>query len=214
MYDAILFDFDDTLVDTKASKILAIIDYCCAVHGVEVSAQQISACWGIPFRRMMSELTGSAEIHTERYLEISEGYALVPFPESHATLCALAQRLPIGIVTSLARPVLLHSLTALGWHQQLFSVLVAEDDVLAHKPDLRVFEPALQTLRITDDRRHRVVYLGDSLSDGKAALAAGLHFVGIARDTDAERLFDAEGWQYCSSLEEITRSVMQGPSLK
>jgi phosphoglycolate phosphatase len=212
MYEAVLFDFDDTLVDTKGSKIPAIIEYCRTVHGADVSFEQVSHFWGIPFLQMMRELTHCQDIYIERYLEISERYSLMPFPESHITLRALAQRVPIGIVTSVARSVLLHSLAALNWDPQWFSVLVAEDDVEVHKPDPRVFKPALQALQITDARRHTVVYVGDSLSDGKAAISAGLRFIGIARDTKGVRLFEAEGWQWCSSLEEIPRTVMPDDS--
>jgi phosphoglycolate phosphatase len=207
MYKAILFDFDDTLVDTRASKIPAIVDYCRLVHSVEVSSEQVTRNWGIPFMQMMRELTGSQEIHTARYLEISAKYPLVPFPESQSVLAKLAAKWPIGIVTSVARPVLLHSIDALRWNQQWFSVLIAEGDVAVHKPDPGVFEPAFHALQLTDECRERVVYVGDSVSDGKAAISAGMRFIGIARDTERQRLFDIEGWQWSSSLEGISRAV-------
>ncbi len=207
MYKAIFFDFDDTLVDTKSSKAPAIIEYCSSVHGIDVSEHQIAGLWGIPFLRMMRQLTGSTDINIERYLAISEGYSLVPFPESYVALSTLSERVPIGIVTSLARQVLLHSLTALRWPRAWFSVLVTEDDVDVHKPDPRVFDPALRALDIEVAARHQVMYVGDSESDGKAAIAAGLTFVGIARDAERQRLFEIKGWECCSSLEALLHTI-------
>ena len=205
MTKAVLFDFDDTLVDTFQSKIPALIEYCATVHGVTVSIDEIQALWGIPFGEKMRILTKGETVDTKRYLEISEKHPLTPFPESNAVLDALGRRLKIGIVTSLSRPVLLHSLRALGWSESNFSVLVAEGEAPANKPDPRVFEPALASLG--GMQRHEILYVGDALSDAQAATNAGLRFIGVARDPARQAAFRDAGLQWQPSLSEIARAV-------
>lgn len=205
MIKAVLFDFDDTLVDTFNSKIPPICEYCASVHGVTVTADEVKAIWGRPFWETMKFLSKSEQIDTERYLSISEKYPLTPFPESRAVLTTLQSRLDIGIVTSLARPVLLHSLKSLGWGGIHFSTLVTEGDAPGNKPDPRVFDPALASL--SGIQRDEILYIGDALSDAQAASRAGLNFVGVARDSNRQAAFRDAGFQYQTSLSDTTRIV-------
>jgi len=205
MIKAALFDFDDTLVDTFHSKIPAIIEYCSSVHNVAVTRDAIKALWGMPFWEKMKVLTASETIDTERYLTISEKHPLAPFPESEAVLSALQSRVPIGIVTSLARPVLMHSLNALGWDTLRFTVLITEGEAPANKPDPRVFEPAIATLN--GIQRHEILYVGDALTDARAASDAGLRFIGVGRDAQRRESFREAGFQCQPSLSEIAREV-------
>lgn len=203
MIKAVLFDFDDTLVDTYNSKIAPIIEYCASVHGVTVTPGEVTAKWGKPFLEKMRALSGVERVDIARYLSISEKYPLAPFPESYAVLKTLECRLEIGIVTSLARPVLLHSLRSLGWERLRLSAIVTEGDAVANKPDPRVFEPAFGAL--PGIQRGEILYVGDALSDGLAATQAGLHFVGVARDSKRQSAFRDAGFQYSTSLTDVTR---------
>lgn len=205
MIKAVLFDFDDTLVDTFHSKIPAVIEYCDTVHGVSVSPDEVKALWGMPFGEKMGILTKGGTVDPEQYLRISVKHPLVPFPESAPVLDAVGKRAPIGIVTSLSRPVLLHSLQALGWKESNFSALVAEGEGPANKPDPRVFEPALVSLG--GIQRHEILYVGDALSDAQAATNAGLRFIGVARDPGRQAAFREAGLQWQPSLSEIARAV-------
>ena len=205
MIKAVLFDFDDTLVDTVNSKIPAIVEYCRAVHGASVTPDDVRALWGTPFQEKMRILTKSEEIDTSRYLAISERFPLLPFPESEPVLSALRSRVTIGIVTSLSRPVLVHSLGALGWSPSWFTTLVAEGEAPANKPDPRVFEPALSAL--PGIQRNEVLYVGDAVGDGQAAINAGLRFMGVGRDPRRQSNFREAGYQYQPSLTEIARLV-------
>lgn len=202
---AVIFDFDDTLVDTVGSKIPAVIEYCAVAHGVTVTSEEVNSVWGIPFSEKMRHLAQSNEIDTKRYLEISERYPLLPFAESESVLTTLRTRCPIGIVTSLARPVLIHSLCSLGWNPSWFAMMVAEGEAPANKPDPRVFEPVLQSFK--EVAPHSILYVGDALTDGHAAKGAGLRFVGVARSVERQRAFREAGFEYQTSLSEIPRMV-------
>jgi HAD superfamily hydrolase (TIGR01549 family) len=205
MIKNVLFDFDDTLVDTFNSKIPAIIEYCATVHGTSITADQVRSLLGIPFGEMMRALTNSQEIDTQRYLEISQRHPLSPFPESKGVLEALQSRFQVGIVTSLSRPVLVHSLNVLGWNTIPFATLVAEGEAPAHKPNPRVFEPAIQALGSPQPRE--ILYIGDALTDAQAATQAGLRFIGVGRDPQRQAAFTQGGYEWRSSLSDITRTV-------
>ena len=205
MIKAVLFDFDDTLVDTVHSKIPAIIEYCDSVHGVAVTVEEVLSLWGMPFWETMKVLSKADSIQTDRYLAISEKHPLRPFPESEEVVRSLHSEVTIGIVTSLARPVLLHSLNALGWSDIPFSVIVTEGEAPAHKPDPRVFDPALAIL--SDIQPDDITYVGDALSDAKAATRAGLQFIGIAREAQRQAAFGEAGFRWEASLAEIARGV-------
>ena len=53
------------------------------------------------------------------------------------------------------------------------------DDTLFHKPDPRVFEPAIKWLSQHKIKLNQVLYIGDGLQDMKAALGAGFSFLGV-----------------------------------
>lgn len=205
MIKAVLFDFDDTLVDTFHSKIPAVTEYCATVHGVTVSTDEVKALWGMPFGEKMRILTKGETVEPELYLRISAKHPLAPFPESAVVLDAIGRRLKIGIVTSLSRPVLLHSLQTLGWSESNFSAIVAEGEGPANKPDPRVFEPALASLN--GIQRHEILYVGDALTDAQAATNAGLQFIGVGRDSGRQAAFREAGFQWQPSLSEIARAV-------
>jgi phosphoglycolate phosphatase-like HAD superfamily hydrolase len=214
MFDAVLFDFDDSLVDTQASRIPAIIEYCRSVHGVEVSSEEVLHAWGLPFNALMQSLIGSASLSIDQYLDICKRYPLRPFPESVHALQSLSGRSRIGIVTSVAKSILVHSLDSLGWTRGWFSVLLGHDDTKFYKPDPRVFDSGLELLSISPERRKHVLYVGDSLIDAHAAHGAGLSFLGIARDKVRQNAFSMNNSAWRENLNDVSTWVHHAPSVK
>lgn len=203
---AVLFDFDDTLVDTFGSKVPAIIEFCFEEYGLEVRRQEVEALWGRPFKEMIAALNGGRPVDISRYLKVSERYPLKAFSESGSVLDVLGQRYKLGIVTSLSREVLLHSLRHLEWRESRFCALVAEGEAVAHKPDPRVFEPAMMSLAGVS--RGEVLYVGDAVTDALAAQGAGIQFVGIARDLVRRKEFETAGFPCRPSLQEVATEVL------
>jgi phosphoglycolate phosphatase len=202
----VLFDFDDTLVDTYGSKIPAIIEYCQLYHDANPGAEAVARLWGIPFSDMISRLTGGNKPQFEEYLKVSERFPLLAFNESERVLQSLRTKaVGIGIITSLSRPVLEHSLRYLEWNME-FAILVAEGEAPANKPDPRVFNP------VFDAYPHlapsEMMYVGDSLSDATAAIEAGIPFVGVARDAGRRVAFAERGIAHQESLLQIARPLL------
>lgn len=206
MPEAILFDYDDTLVDTLTSRVPAIIEYCQTVQGVSVTKQDIRSIWGVPFNTMMSKLGCQEEVNFEDYLSIARRYPIVPFSETNEALNHLGGKHTLGIVTSVARSVLLADLEYLGWNKK-FEILIAQEDTPYHKPDPRVFEPAKRGLFQLLGREPSLVYIGDAVTDARAAMDAGIPFVGVARSSNKATAFTELGATFKPDLREVALLV-------
>jgi phosphoglycolate phosphatase-like HAD superfamily hydrolase len=211
MKRAILFDYDDTLVDTLGSRIPAIIEYCRAKHGCLISEPDIRKIWGVPFTQMMRNLGCKNEIDPREYMTIADRFPMKPFPESEGVLRRLSQSHVLGIVTSVARDVLERDLAVLRWAPETFSILITEEDTVHHKPDPRVFEKPIKRLEALGVLRSDITYIGDSLGDATAARRAELRFVGIARTSERMELFQAHKIEFRSCLTEIERELVPAP---
>jgi beta-phosphoglucomutase len=99
-----------------------------------------------------------------------------------------AKRSRLGIVSGAARLEIDSVLTAAGL-AELFSVVVAADDVAAGKPDPEGYVLALGLLQLAVDD---VVAFEDSEAGVAAARAAGLSCIAVAGTMPAERLAAAD----------------------
>jgi beta-phosphoglucomutase-like phosphatase (HAD superfamily) len=82
-------------------------------------------------------------------------------------------------------------------------LLQTASDTPHHKPDPRVFAPALARLSACGVEPEATVYIGDSLNDYRAAHGAGLGFVGVHGRTTELAEFERHGVNSVASLREI-----------
>ncbi|MEO8901113.1 MAG: HAD family hydrolase [Polyangiaceae bacterium] len=122
------------------------------------------------------------------------------------TLTSLGERHLVGIVTAAGRNIVERQLHALGIDAASLAVLQTAEDTPHHKPDPRVFEPALAKLAQRGVPPASVTYVGDSLNDYRAARDAGLQFLGILRGTTTEQAFHDAGARTIDSLAELLTS--------
>jgi HAD superfamily hydrolase (TIGR01549 family) len=141
------------------------------------------------------------------YEAANDEFPIEPYPETLRVLRRLRERVAIGIVTSAGRALAARQLERIGLHPGELSVFQAADDTPLHKPDPRVFDPALDVLAAQNVPRDAVLYVGDSLRDFQAARGAGLDFCGVLRGTTTAEEFDAAGARYCQDLEALLGRV-------
>jgi len=201
------FDYDDTLVDTVGSRIPAIIEYCRDVQCIGTSEEEILKIWGIPFKDMMRELGCKQDVVIDEYLSIAANHPIKPFAESEEVLNRLSSRTELGIITSVARSILLRDLDALGWSASKFKEIVAQEDTEYHKPDPRVFDSALSKAKSAGVAPESILYVGNAMSDAEAALSAGLGFLGVARTAAQRELFRSAGVDFSNDLKELCTLV-------
>ena len=114
----------------------------------------------------------------------------------------------IGLVTATTLSNLENDFTTLHISKQLFDYIQTEEDTIYHKPDSRVFEPALKWLAQEGISPNEILYVGDSLNDMKAALGAGLQFLGVHTGLTSQADFRQHQVHGMQRLRELTQLLM------
>jgi pyrophosphatase PpaX len=192
--NAILWDMDDTLLDTLAGRMNALAYAHETLLGEPVDA---IALWrshrGGSLEAMGQRLVGDnwatfARVYRERY------YSLVreirPYDGVEAVLRYFhGADIPMGVVTSKISYGAIEELTTAGL-LGFFHSVVGCDDTDNHKPDPEPVFAALDRMMV--DRYEQVLFVGDSPADIWAARNAGVKSVAALWGTiDAELLLDA-----------------------
>ena len=180
---AVIFDFDDTLVETIDAK-WASHKYIASKHyGKILTDDDIRPHWGKPLRTLVGILYGDQDLDRALAYERSthRQFPKPIFDDTLKVLRAFKQSgMQLGLVTATTRDNLITDLEVTNIPEDLFGYTQTQDDTKFHKPDPRVFDPVkawLDTLRI---KPKETVYVGDGLYDLEAALAAGFEFIGVA----------------------------------
>jgi HAD superfamily hydrolase (TIGR01549 family) len=179
--DAIVFDWDGTLVDTLP----AMLDANARVleeYGLPFDDERYRAAY-IPDWRVMYLRLGVPESAIEaagaRWLELYSAIeTLQPFAGAEAALRRLsAAGHVMGIVTAGDRPVVEDQLERFGF-SELLPVRVCGDDDIAAKPHPAPLLRALEQLGVLERAEH-ATYVGDAPDDMRLAKAVGARGVGI-----------------------------------
>lgn len=175
---AILFDWDNTLVDGWAA-IRAGLNAAFRAFGLrEWSEDEVLANVRRSLRESFPELFG-AEWERARdifYTSVRATHLQVlrPLDGSEALVLAAAAVAPIGVVSNKQGPLLRAEAAHLGW-QQHFRSLVGAGDAQADKPDPAAILLALRPIGLPPSAD--VWYVGDTALDMEAARRAGCRAV-------------------------------------
>jgi phosphoglycolate phosphatase len=175
---AILFDWDNTLVDGWAA-IEAGLNAAFREFGLPLwDRAQVLANVRRALRESFPELFG-ADWERARDIFYAEVRAchlqvLTPMPGAAAALQAGAGRLPMGVVSNKQGPLLRAEALHLGWDRH-FGPLIGAGDAAADKPDPAPILMALDALGLGP--APDIWYVGDTALDMQAARAAGLRAV-------------------------------------
>ena len=209
MTRAILFDFYQTIVDIKTDEtrdhvwnvLAAFLRY----RGGEFSAAKLRDDYQ---QEIHESLDRSHEAHPEvdivrvfetvleqNGVEVASGLGrilgqlfrsltierLALFPESRHVLETLAERYRLGLVSDSQACCIGPELRAMGL-EGLFEVVVISSELGYRKPDPRMFDQALERMRLSHEE---VVYVGDSWErDMAGALASGIRGIWIRRSNE------------------------------
>jgi HAD superfamily hydrolase (TIGR01549 family) len=206
MRRAVLFDYDDTLVGTRACKYLALQAVAQRHYRVELSTARIDEHWGAPYEQLFRSLFAAFEPDIGRaiahYEALDAEFPLHAYPDAERVLHAFAERSLVGIVTAASRARVEQQLTSFRLIRPL-SLLQTAEDTPFHKPDPRVFDPTLAELARRGIERSAVTYVGDSLRDYAAARDAGLAFWGVLGRTTSQEEFERLGVNVVPSLDAL-----------
>lgn len=193
---AVLFDHDDTLVGTIGTKWAQHKHVAKTFYDKELTDDEIKEHWGKPLEELACLLYGTDDVRRamDNILATHEAFPKELFVATIPTLRHIkaAGRL-IGIVTATSRFSFEYDLTLQEVPRELIDYTQTADDTPYHKPDPRVFAPALEWLTAQDVKPSEVVYVGDGLHDMIAAIGAGFSFIGVETGlVTAEQFREAE----------------------
>ncbi len=177
MIKLIIFDFDDTLVDSKRAHLHIDTTTAKKLGLKPVSKEKYFKYYGLPYNEFIEKLYPGVSV--KKYKETS--FALYdpgefkPFPNTEEILDYLGGKYSLGILSSKENGKLKDVLD----HHKLshyFAYIQGREDSVHFKPDGRVFDRILAHFKL---KKEEVAYVGDLASDRDAALNAGIFFVGI-----------------------------------
>jgi HAD superfamily hydrolase (TIGR01509 family) len=180
--DALLFDLDGTLVDTRAANYAA---YAAALAeiGVAIGEDEFNRLAdGRNWRSFLPQILGAAGGRAaEVAARKAELYpALIDQPRPNSELIALARAakgwVPTAVVTTASAGAAGAVLRACGLGD-LFDLVICGDDVTRHKPDPEPYILAAERLGVTPDR---CLAFEDSDAGAASAAAAGVMVIRIS----------------------------------
>lgn len=207
MIKAILFDFDDTLVNTLETKTQALKLTGKKYYGLDLTEEEIRKVWGKPFTQLMKELFKNAEEVgkiIEKYTIERDNFPASSYKDVVKTLKILSKKYLLGLITSHAKSYINKDLKTAGIPKQLFFVVQTEEETAVHKPNPKVFDSVLKLLKKRNINKSQILYVGDTLYDYYAARDAGINFYGLPDRTTPKRKFQAEGARTINTLAELT----------
>jgi len=181
--DAIIFDWDNTLVDSFGT-ITTAFNHTLETFGLPIwSAEEARRRIQRSLRDSFPELFGDhwREARTTYYGHFAAHHLdqLCPMPGAEALLTGLTERgVPLGVVSNKRGGFLRAEAEALGWNR-FFDVLVGAGDAPRDKPDPVAVAYALERMGVAPGPD--VWFVGDAPIDMECARAAGLTAV-LIRD--------------------------------
>ncbi len=196
-YKAVIFDFDDTLVESRLIKWAHHKHVAKKFYNIELSDEAILAHWGKPINTLVTELYQSADTLENMYsnlLSVRDEFRKVAYEGAVDVLKKLIeQKIDVCILSASNKKFLMHDLADFGFPLEAISIIQGADETDVHKPDPKVFIPTFEKLYGKGIEKSDMVYIGDSLMDMQAARGAGIDFIGVTTGLYGEEEFKNNG---------------------
>ncbi|KKT87331.1 MAG: hypothetical protein A2119_01845 [Candidatus Colwellbacteria bacterium GWA2_46_10] len=192
MKKVIIFDYDDTIVDTFSSIYDVDLQVAERLGLRRVTKEEMASLWGIPYRERIKRLHPDTDFeeHERIHFEIYDHSTTKPFEGAVGTLAYLKSKgYRLGIISSRRYKSLVGNLEY--YHLSSFFECVQGEESLEYvKPDPRVFDVAIKYF---GGNQGEMVYVGDHLNDFEAATKSGLDFIAITTGVHTKEDFQRAG---------------------
>ncbi len=182
-YKAVIFDFDDTLFESHLIKWEHHKFVARTFYNVDLTDEDIKQHWGKPFNDLIQILYKNADTVENMHatlLATKDQFPKKLFDATrHVVDSLLNAGIEVGVVSAAHKLHLVDDFERFGFDLDSFFVMQGSDEVDAHKPDPKVFDKSLATLKKKGINKSEVLYVGDSLDDYFAATNAGIGFIGL-----------------------------------
>ena len=194
--EAIIFDFDGTLVDSERityELVSPIVSKYLGRHFTEDEVNNLrGVVWKETFRKWFPDR------YEELNAQISERWAsanpvLPMYPGIEAMLTSLNHRgIRMGIASSREKESLIKSLKRLSI-DKYFETVVGQEDTPVHKPHP---DPLLLAMSLMDVKGDSCIYIGDQVTDIHASRSAGMFSGGASWGEGNESLLKGASPDY------------------
>jgi len=208
-YKAILFDFDETLVEAMNAKWKQHKAAAKQFYNHELTEETIRAYWGMPFEPMIQLFYAhkdTVENMKDNYHSLDDQYPKYPFADTIPVLTYLqSHSYWTGIITSMTKESIIKDMKECAMPYEKLNFIQGSMDSPFHKPDPRVFDTALSMLKKEHILPSQIVYVGDDLRDMKAAKGAGIDFIALPNGLTSKEEFLTHKTHCINSLSDLIR---------
>lgn len=168
---ALIFDWDDTIVETFKGVLDLHHQFLRSKGSAENIENKLKLLWGNPLTKVLAELHPESkleELEKDYYNFVDQSdFVVKPFPYSIQTIKKIKESYPIlGVVSSSPRRGLSKTVSRyFPEAPEIFTFIYCADDSEFHKPDPRVFDKALATLKKSKIGVRDILFIGDGMSD-------------------------------------------------
>lgn len=204
-----VFDYDDTLMQTRECKTQALIELGRRRFGKTVDPATVEQLWGIAhgdlFQKLFDVTGDELQDAMAAYQELDAEFPLVPHPDASAELLRLQANYTLVIVSSCTRELIVKQLASSKLSDIQFAKIFGCDETTHHKPSGRVFDTMFD--HFSDMTQENVVYIGDGHRDFLAAQDRNIPFLGIDRAAKETQAMIDGGAKVLQSLSLISETV-------
>jgi len=195
-YKMVIFDFDDTLVESRAAKWNQHKYVAKKFYNIDVTEEELLKQWGKPLNILVGELYQNSDTLENMYAALTstkDDFQKKIYKESINTVNKLLENnIKVGVISATTKFFLIEDLKRFGFPIDKFSIIQGADETPVHKPNPDVFLPLFEKYLNKEIEKNEIVYIGDSIDDFKAATDAGIDFIavttGLYSDIDFKKL--------------------------
>ncbi|MBI3887611.1 HAD hydrolase-like protein [Candidatus Microgenomates bacterium] len=181
---AVLYDWDDTIINTKASVTQLLKDFSNNQNLSPLTDDLLKTHWGKPVPAMLSSFwpdENITELVKKFFDSVSDSFSPKPFDDVGETLKGLERKgLLLGVVSSTPKRAFEQVIKIYPEvHSPNYFHIQTAEDCEFFKPDPRVFDMVISKLEKEGIKKSQVVYVGDGLYDFEAAKNRNLTFVAV-----------------------------------
>ncbi len=212
-YKAVIFDFDDTLVESRLAKWDQHKHVGKKFYNIDLKDETLHEHWGKPIHILAPELYEHSEPWEEMHQKLISTKKDFPkklYPGSVTALNELLDNsIKIGIISAATRMDITEDLVKFNFPLERFTIIQGCDETNVHKPNPEVFTPALKKLEEEGIELKDILYVGDSIDDLKASTLAGIDFIALTTGLYTREDFKKLGAKtILKNIGELTKEIL------
>lgn len=197
MIKAVIFDFDDTLVESRLAKWAHHKHVAKKFYNIDLKETKLLEHWGKPFDRLVCELyenRDTLEKMLEANISVRKDFPKKPYKESADVVKKLVNNnFKVSVLSAATKEYIVEDLIKFNFPIEKFLTVQGFKETSVHKPNPNVFLPIFEKLEKEGIKKKEIVYVGDSMDDMEAANAAGIHFIAVTKGLYSEDDFKKRG---------------------